>query len=391
MLFYGSWKRGFFKQGDKINKNTRLFNGFRASGEKQYNSLPLACMSGRIHDASQKLMYKKKVILEIEAIYTANAFSVGSEYFVGAGSETKPEVYLYNILKETASLVTGSPGGVMTFVPVPNHPDQFVSIMGLFPPFIGSEAGLFLHQLINGEWHTRRVLHLPFAHRCEILIRDGKSYLFAATVSKYKENPQDWSHPGELHLVALDEQEGTIWESRIIHAGVTRNHGMIRTRVNGLETICVSGQEGIFYLEKAPGKDWVLRPMFEMEVSEMTFLDLDGDGQDELVTIEPFHGETLNVYKNTGSEWELCLSDSLSFGHGLSSGFYQQKQIIVVGNRSGSLALESFHIKDLRKGKYVKTVIEEDAGPTQTQVFSVGEVDYILSANQRKNEVALYS
>ena len=42
-------------------------------------------------------MYKKQVVLEIESVYTANAFSVASEYYVGAGSETEPEVYLYDI------------------------------------------------------------------------------------------------------------------------------------------------------------------------------------------------------------------------------------------------------------------------------------------------------
>ena len=109
------------------------------------------------------------------------------------------------------------------------------------------------------------------------------------------------------------------------------------------------------------------------------------------MTIEPFHGETLNVYKNTGKKCELRISDSLSFGHGLSSGIIQQKPMVVVGNRSGSLALESFTVHDLLKGWYDRFVIEEDAGPTQTQVFSAGDVDYILSANQRKNEVALYS
>jgi hypothetical protein len=36
-------------------------------------------------------------------------------------------------------------------------------------------------------------------------------------------------------------------------------------------------------------------------------------------------------------------------------------------------------------------VIEEDAGPTQTQVFTANNTDYILSANQKKNEVAVYS
>jgi hypothetical protein len=336
------------------------------------------------------IMNNKRVILEIEAVYTANAFRVGSEFYIGAGSETKPEVYLYNITTGKTSLVKDSPGGVMSFLPVPGNPDLFVSIMGLFPPFIGGEAGIFLHRRINGDWQTTRVLHLPYAHRCEILNRDGKNFLFAATVSTYKDNPQDWSNPGEVHLIELDERPGTTWESRVIDRSITRNHGMIRTRINGNETICISGKEGIFYLEQESGENWVIRPMFQREVSEMTFIDLDGDGQDELVTIEPFHGETLNIYKKTVNNWELKCSDSLSFGHGLSSGFIGQKPVIVVGNRSGSLALESFHVIDLKRGRYERAVIEEHAGPTQTQVFSAGDTDYILSTNQRNNEVALY-
>ncbi|KPL15349.1 MAG: hypothetical protein AMS23_01590 [Bacteroides sp. SM1_62] len=335
-------------------------------------------------------MNTKQVILEIESVYTANAFRVGPEIYIGAGSETKPEVYLYNITTGETSQVTGSPGGMMSFIPVPGNPDMFVSIMGLFPPFVGGEAGLFLHRRTNRDWHTTRALHLPFAHRCEILNRDGKNFLFAATVSTYKENPQDWSNPGELHLIKLDDTTGASWESRVIDNSITRNHGMTRTRINGHETICISGREGIFYLEQDAGGDWRIKSLFEKEVSEMTFIDLDGDGQYELVTIEPFHGETLNIYKNTGSEWDIRFSDSLSFGHGLSSGFVKQKPVIVVGNRSGSMALESFHILDLKGGKFNRAVIEEDAGPTQTQVFSAGDTDYVLSANQRKNEAVLY-
>jgi len=336
-------------------------------------------------------MNNKQVILEIESVYTANAFSIGSEFYIGAGSETKPEVYLYDIKTRSTSQVTGSPGGLMSFIPVPGYPDLFVSIMGLFPPFIGGEAGLFRHRRINGDWKTERALHLPFAHRCEILNRAGKNILFAATVSTYKENPQDWSNPGELFLIELDDTPEATWEPRVIDKTITKNHGMTRTRINGNETLCISGEEGIFFLEQRPGDDWTLQPLFDREVSEMTFIDLDGDGLDELVTIEPFHGETLNVYKNTGKKWELRISDSLSFGHGLSGGIIQNKPVIVVGNRSGSLALESFAVHDLSKGRYDRIVIEEDAGPTQTQVFSVGGIDYILSANQRKNEVALYS
>lgn len=336
-------------------------------------------------------MNNKRVILEIEAVYTANAFQAGTEFYIGAGSETKPQVYLYDLRTGDNSQVSDSPGGMMSFIPVPGNPDLFVSIMGLFPPFIGGEAGLFMHKRMNGGWQTHRALHLPLAHRCEFLNRAGKNFLFAATVSTYKENPQDWSNPGALHLIEIDDAPGATWKSRVIDSSITRNHGMTRTRINDKETICISGKEGIFFLEQRPGDEWNLQPVFNREVSEMTFIDLDGDGQDELVTIEPFHGETLNVYKNTGKKWELRISDSLSFGHGLSSGFIKHKPVIVVGNRSGSLALESFAIHDLVKGKFDRVVIEENAGPTQTQVFSVGDVDYILSANQRKNEVMLYS
>jgi len=53
--------------------------------------------------------------------------------------------------------------------------------------------------------------------------------------------------------------------------------------------------------------------------------------------------------------------------------------------------LEAFVVKDLLRGNIERRVIEDAAGPTQTQVFSFNGKDYILSANQNKNEVALYT
>ena len=50
-----------------------------------------------------------------------------------------------------------------------------------------------------------------------------------------------------------------------------------------------------------------------------------------------------------------------------------------------------FKVEDLDSGKLVREEIEADTGPTQTQVFTAKGTDYILSANQVKNEVALYS
>jgi hypothetical protein len=50
-----------------------------------------------------------------------------------------------------------------------------------------------------------------------------------------------------------------------------------------------------------------------------------------------------------------------------------------------------FSVADLAGGVVSKRVLEAGAGPTQTQVFRMKGRDYILSANQRKHEVALYS
>lgn len=333
---------------------------------------------------------KKKVILNIESVYTANAFQVGSEFYVGAGSETKPEVYLYHLASGSSSFVSGCPGGVMSFIPTPGNPNLFFSIMGLFPPFIGAEAGVFMHQRSGDKWTTSKAFDLPFAHRCEILNRNGKNYLFAAAVSKHKANPEDWSKPGEMHLIRLEEDVKLPLKPELIDDTLTRNHGMLRTKINGIETLCMSGAEGIFYFEQQDGDKWVKKLLFDKEVSEFGFIDLDGDGQEELVVIEPFHGQTLNVYKRVREKWELKFSDSLSFGHGLSCGIFNNEPTIVVGSRRGSFALDQFKVIDLAAGKFSRVVIEEDAGPTQTQVFTANGIDYILSANQKKNEVALY-
>jgi hypothetical protein len=333
---------------------------------------------------------KKKLVLNIESVYTANAFKIGTDTFVAAGSETKPEVYLYNLTSGVSSLVTGCPGGVMSFIPVPDNPNLFFSIMGLFPPFIGAEAGVFMHRRTGDQWTTQKAMDLPFAHRCEIINRNGKNYLFAASVSKYKENPADWSNPGEVYVAQLDEEPIQKLMPELIDNSLTRNHGMLRAYINGIETICVSGAEGIFYFEQFPDDKWVKKLLFDKEVSEFGFIDLDEDGQDELVTIEPFHGESLNVYKRNGSNWELKFSDSLSFGHGLSCGTFRNEPIIVVGNRRGSFTLDLFKAVDLANGKFSREVIEEDAGPTQTQVFTANNTDYILSSNQKKNEVVAY-
>jgi hypothetical protein len=162
----------------------------------------------------------------------------------------------------------------------------------------------------------------------------------------------------------MDNPSSLPWESTVIDNKITRNHGMIKVNLDGEDLLFVSGEQGVFSI--GPGEDqlWEIKSIFNKEVSEVVFIDLDGDGQSEMITIEPFHG--------------------------LNCGVFNDEAVIVAGNRSDSLALELFRAENLTKGIVHRKIIEEAVGPTQTQVFSYEGTDYILSANQKKNEVALY-
>ncbi|MFH0759324.1 MAG: hypothetical protein V2B15_18705 [Bacteroidota bacterium] len=204
-----------------------------------------------------------------------------------------------------------------------------------------------------------------------VLPYEKGSVLVAASVSQHKENPQDWSKPGEIYLPTPGENLTENWGSQLLDSGITRNNRMTKATFNGREALCVSGVEGIFALSSAASGGIEIKQIFGREVSEMAFVDLDGDGVLEMVTIEPFHGSALNIYKRIDGYWNVKFSDTLSFGHGLSNGMFNGEPVIVAGNRRDSLALGIFTIDNLDKGTVNRNVIEEEAGPTQTRFFMV--------------------
>lgn len=328
---------------------------------------------------------EKKILMNIESVYTANAFVSGGKAYVGAGSETEAQVCLYDFASGEAEPVSGCPGGMMSFVPVPEIPDVYFSVMGLFPGFQGLEAGIFMSRKTGEGWTTEKVMDLPFAHRCDVIRKNGVNYLFAVSCSRHKDSPADWSEAGEIYVMELDPGTAAPSEPVLVDSGIFRNHGMLRHDGD----LYVSGAEGVFRLELNDGA-WSCVRIFDREVSEFGFVDLDGDGIAEMAAIEPFHGDELKIYKKENGVWTEKFRHGISFGHGLSCGIFNGEAIVVTGSRRGSCTLDMIRVKDFGKGEFTVGILEQEAGPTQTQVFSAGGRDYILSANQKKNEVAVY-
>ena len=333
-------------------------------------------------------MLRKRTLFELPFIYTVNEFTLDNQLFFAAGSERDYPAYLINPDNNKSIKVADGPGGMMSIMPVPGRNNQLVSVMGLFPPFIGFDAGVFLHTAEDGTWNTSKVIPLPFAHRLEILTINGENHLFVASVSSYKENPADWSRPGELHHAVIGNSNSKFWTTDLIFNNLYRNHGMSKCTINNTETICISGAEGIFGIHPGKKNDWVINKLFDREVSEFAFYDLDNDGVPELATIEPFHGNSLNIYKKSDGEWKLTYTSPLSFGHGLSAGKFGDNNVVVVGNRRDTSDLELHKVFTMNSIE--KSTIESNVGATQTKVIRYKNSYYILSSNQTRNEVALY-
>ena len=333
-------------------------------------------------------MLSKEKILDLPFVYTVNSFVLDNQLYIAAGSEKEFPAYLYEMGRNNLLKITDGPGGMMSLVQLPGTDFDFFSVMGLFPPFIGSAAGVFFHRRISEGWSAEKVLSLPFAHRCEIIRHRGQNHMFVASVSRFKADPADWSKPGELHHIILPEEVEGELQTEVLVNNLYRNHGMTKSVLDGNETLCISGDSGIYGLVPSGENSWAVRHLFDKEVSEFAFFDLDDDGEEELAIIEPFHGNSLSLYKLDKGKWMKFYSSQLSFGHGLSAGIFKNQRVIVVGNRKGTESLEMHVVQAIDNVE--KLIIEEHVGPTQTKVFSYDNVDYILSSNQLKNEVALY-
>jgi hypothetical protein len=156
--------------------------------------------------------------------------------------------------------------------------------------------------------------------------------------------------------------------------------------------LSLSCAEGLFSI--VPSDEhaaWKLNLLIDSEISEMIPVDLDGDGFDEVVTIEPFHGHQLCVYKNKRGQWtRVWQIEDLSFAHGLNAVYCGNWPVIVVGKRRADKELLGFVFDTQLTSK--RFVLDTRVGQTQIEQWSNQDdgTAQIISCNQAADEVALY-
>jgi hypothetical protein len=327
-----------------------------------------------------------------------------------AGSERIGEpLNLYTLPALERTAVSEGRGGFMAmFTTERTDPPAIVSAEGLHPNFISRDAGISLYHPgndANVPWKRRRIVDLPFIHRIALVDNGGTPGIIAATLCGKKDHIDDWSSPGGVYLITLPVRGGSAGdraECTPLLEGLIKNHGMYvgrnRAGTGSKEhgIVYVSAEGGIYTLEAwtrpaAAGVDWAVERILERPVSELAVFDLDGDGDEEIVTIEPFHGDRIALYKKTREGWEQVFETSAELGHGIWAGQIGGTGCFMHGSRAGQRELCLYRLVESKAWKFEKTVIEAGTGTAQLAVKGEGSRDLLFTSNNHTDEVAVYT
>lgn len=342
---------------------------------------------------------EKKVIGRLNKCYCAAPLRYhGEPHFLVAAEKDDPCLLFDQdgILRET---VWEQPGGVMSIVQVPGSDGQFLSTRKFYSPNDSKEARIeVVTPRGGGRWEARTLVDLSCVHRFDILRRNGRSYLLACTLKSGYEGRDDWSQPGRVFAAELPEDlsgygEGKFLPLEVLKDGMLKNHGYTRFDGQGMETGLVSCDSGIYQFvpPAQAGAPWEIRTVLEEPASDAVLVDLDGDGEQELAVIAPFHGDRFRIYKKQGDAYRTVYehTEPMEFLHAIFGGEFCGKPTVIVGHRDGKRELAAFTY-DSRKGAYEKRTL--DAGPGFANVIrfqSRGE-DVLISANREAGEIAMY-
>lgn len=339
----------------------------------------------------------KIVLNKMKRVYAVCSIDIhGKTHFLAAPGG-HGECLLFSPPDWDVSTAWIGPGGTMGLVPMPDRKNTLIAIQEFFPIYKSENAGIYYAEVPDNKrdlWNFNRIIDLPFVHRCNIVNIDKSPYLIASTLCGGKRFIEDWSKPGAVYVGKLPDYSSDKCLLSPILEGIYKNHGMYKTTDNeNHQLIFISGSQGIFQI-KIPDKEgdiWSSERIIGCEVSDVCFFDVDNDEIEEMVTIEPFHGNTLVIYKKFKSNWLPVYHTEINFGHALWCGIFLGTPSIIYGSRGGSKELSLLHYKSGKENfDMEKIILDEGGAPAQITVVHKKNHELILVSNNGLGEVTLY-
>lgn len=282
-------------------------------------------------------------------------------------------------------------GGTMSIVPIPNTNGEFLASKGFFPGFNAKKSKIVHGKYINGKWEIEDLMFLPYVHRFDILSANGQNYFIGATLCTSKKDRNDWSDPGKILVGELPKDLSRPMELSIIQEGLTRNHGYCRGVWKGKESGFISSDEGIFVVTppENENQNWNVGNIIKRPISDIALCDIDGDGIDEIATIEPFHGTEYKINKKFDNEYRIVYEypNEAEFFHVVWGGEIRGQKTFIGGVRRRDAELFMVQLKD---DKYETIIIDKGRGPANIAVVNNKDRDIIITANNTVHEACVY-
>ena len=341
---------------------------------------------------------EKQVIANLTKCYSVAPLQFrGNSYFLVAAEKQDP-CYLFDMEGHKVDTIWEGPGGVMSMVQVPGSDGIFLATQKFYSPNDSKEAEIAVVMPKGESWQVKTLVKLPHVHRFDILTRNGVNYLVACTLKSGHAYKNDWSSPGKIYAAVLPEHT-ELYEREenlkleILKENLLKNHGYCRIVENGVEEGLIASVDGIFRVIPPETKvgNWQIEQLSREPASDAVLVDMDEDGEKELIYISPFHGNKICFCRKAGDTYQqVYCYDHADFAHAIYGGELLGKPAVVIGHREGSRDLLLFTYQKDQK-QYQPEILDHGCGSANVYRFAGDEKDILISANRETNEVAMYT
>lgn len=343
---------------------------------------------------------EKKVMGNLTKCYSIAPLRYKGTDHILVAAEKIDRCLLFDSEGNIEDTIWTEPGGVMTMVQVPGTDGQFLATQKFYSPNDSKEAKIVIvtPDEQNG-WEVKTLVDLPFVHRFHIVERNGINYLIACTLKSGHEFKDDWSSPGKVYGAVLPEDLSGFNDKhqlplKVIKAGMLKNHGYYKVEDGGLQTSIISSDSGVYQFipPEQPSGEWGFRQLIKEAASDAVLVDFDEDGEKELATISPFHGDKISIWKKTDGEYrEVYVYDQpAEFNHAIFGGTLCGRPALVIGHRQGERNLLVFTYNPVQKS-YEAQILDRNCGPANVYKYTNNGKEIIISTNHGIDEIAMYT
>lgn len=339
---------------------------------------------------------EKKILAELNRCYATAGFKIDGVDTALLATEGEGACYAFTgkDFGERRTVWDG-PGGTMSIVPIPGRTGEFLAVQKFFKLFQWDEAVIvWVKPGAGGSFSARQILALPYIHRFDLFRVGDTIHFLGCTLAEAKDTRDDWSRAGKAYVGELGADWDRPLELRVLREGLYRNHGYSRSVWKGREAGLVTSDEGAFAFTppRAKGEDWSVERFMDWPISDIAAVDIDGDGELEYATIEPWHGQYFRVYKRTPAGFVRIYEhpEASEFYHVVVAAELRGKPVFIGGCRRGSQHLFFLRAATADPLALEAVTIEDGVGPSNVAVLKEPGRDVIISANREKGEAAVY-